>query len=146
MKLKQLQALQSQYRTHLKIGMREQPDLKKHVKLAIVSGELPKLRPVAELTKLAREEIVNERYADSLAFSKIFVSCNGYEGEMKEWKRYEAERQKFVRSYRKVADPLIRRAELNDRADAEEISEALEQAVVDSGLAGLKALSAVEED
>ncbi len=120
------------------LGAAKQPSLEQHVMIALTSGELPKLKPVSIISKVARQKIIAGGYSSSrvLQFGDVFASCNGFEAEKKQYDAHEKVRQAAIGRYAKEADKLMLRA-LDKDADAEIISESLHEA---AERAGLKAL------
>lgn len=138
---KQMDELRKLDRDLRNLGAAKQPSLEQHVMIAITSGEIPKLKPVARISETARRKIIaSGGYSSSrsLSFGDVFASCNGYEAEMKQFGAYEKTRQAALGRYAKEADKIMLRA-LNKDADPEIISEELHEA---AELAGLKKLTA----
>lgn len=108
--------------------------------IALTSGELPKLKPVAKISQIARKKIIASSYSSSrtLDFGDVFASCNGFEAEKKQYDAYEKTRQVAIGRYSKEAEKIMLRA-LDKDADAEVISESLHEA---AERAGLKTLAA----
>ena len=132
---KQRNEIRNKFAATLRHGQVMEPDLVKHVALALASGESPKLKTTREIVKAGRLRLIEEssRYERRLAFSDVFASTNGYELEMQEFTAYETGRQKLLKPLRRLADKLNLRA-LNADADAEKIIEEFETAVDESGL------------
>jgi hypothetical protein len=122
------------------LGSAKRPSLEQHVMIAITSGELPKLKPVAKISETARHKIIANGYSSnrSLAFGDVFASCNGYEAEMKQFDAYERTRKAALSRYEKYADKIMLRA-LNKDADPEVIAEELHEAAEHAGLKTLTA-------
>lgn len=118
------------------IGVCKKPSLEHHVMMALVSGEVPKIKSAADISKTARTRIVNERYSRSLNFGDVFLSCNGYEGEMKSWNVYEKVRSRAVDKFKKESDKVMLKA-LEPDANGEMISSQLHEAADKSGLRDL---------
>lgn len=118
------------------IGACKKPSLEHHVMMALVSGEVPKLKPATDISKTARTRIVTERYSRSLNFADVFLSCNGYEGEMKSYNAYEKMRSKAVDKFKKESDKVMLKA-LEPDANGEAISSQLHEAADKSGLRDL---------
>lgn len=119
------------------IGQCKRPSLEHHVMMALVSGEVPKLKPSSEISKTARKRIVTERYSRTLNFGDVFLSCNGYEGEMKVFNTYEKVRSKAIDKYKKEAEKIMLKA-LEPDANSELISAQLHEAADKSGLRELE--------
>lgn len=117
------------------LGAAKQPSLEQHVMIALTSGELPKLKPAAKISQVARQKIIAGGYSSSrtLAFGDVFASCNGFEAEKKQYDAYEKTRQAAIGRYSKQAEKLMLRA-LDKDADAEVISESLHEAAERAGL------------
>lgn len=127
----ELRSLDSRLR---KLGEATKPSLEKHVMIAITSGEIPKLKPVAAITAAARSRIVNERYGNrELKLAEVFLSCNGYDAEMKQFTTHEKARGVALSKYSRDAEKIMLRA-LDKEADAELISEELHEAAERAGL------------
>lgn len=138
MKKSQLETLQRYHKVYLGTPI-EAPKAEKYIKLGLVSGETMKLRPAAEIMKAARERMVNDRYdATSLPLASIFATCPSYEAAKKAWHKEEEARLKKVAAYRKVADPLMERAELDadHQLDPTEVAAELREAARQAGLLG----------
>lgn len=137
---KQMDELRSLDQRMRKLGEATKPSLESHVMIAITSGELPKLKPVATISSLARQKIVGSSYRSdrSLAFSDVFASCNGYEAEMKQYKAHEKVRETALSRYSKDAEKIMLRA-LDKEADAENIAEELHEAAERAGLKSITA-------
>lgn len=104
--------------------------------MALVSGEIPKLKPSKDISVTARKKIVTDRYSRSLSFADVFLSCNGYDGEMKVYNAHEKKRVAAMERYRKGADKIMLKA-MDSEADAADISEQLHEAAEWSGLKSL---------
>lgn len=137
---KQMDELRKLDRDLRSLGQAKKPSLEQHVMIAITSGEMPKLRPVAKISDTARHKIIGGRYSGDrmLSFGDVFASCNGYEVEMKQFDAYEKTRAAALARYAKDADKIMLRA-LNKDADPEVISEDLHEAAERAGLKTLKA-------
>lgn len=133
---KQLEELRKLDTNLRSLGKATQPSLEKHVMIALVSGEVPKLKPVAAISQNARKKIVTDRYSRNLAFSEVFASCNGFDNEMKQWSGYEKTRLAAVSRYAKEADKVLLKA-MDADADAGDISEQLHDAADRAGLKSL---------
>jgi len=122
------------------LGAAKKPSLQYHVMRALTSGEIPKIKPVAKISEAARAKIIAGGYHSdrTLNFHEVFASCNGYEGEMKQYEAYEGSRSRKVEAYSRASEKIMLRA-LNKEADAEEISEALHEAAEKAGLKTLVA-------
>jgi hypothetical protein len=117
-----------------KLGEASKPSLEKHVMIAITSGEIPKLKPVSAITAAARSKIIAERYGSrELKFADVFLSCNGYDAEMKQFTAHEKSRSVALTKYSRSAEKIMLRA-LDKEADAELISEELHEAAERAGL------------
>jgi len=140
-KTKQLDEIRGLSKKMAAQGDGEAPSLERHVMIALVSGEAPKLKPVGEICETARKRIISGRYGGrELAFGDVFASCNGYEAEMRRWKAYEAQRNKAVDRFNREAEKILVRA-LDPEADAGDVIEQLHAAASKSGLTGLTAPS-----
>lgn len=139
MREKQLRALQQQHNRYVNTGYKKQPSIQPHINIALVSGEPVKMRTQAEIVALSRKKIAEGTYNRNLEFHDVFSSCNGYEADMKQWQAAEKKRQALVARYRKVADPLMRKAELADDADPEDIAAKLAEAAESAGLVAMPA-------
>jgi hypothetical protein len=132
---KQMDELRKLDRELRNLGSAKQPSLEQHVMIALTSCELPKLKPVSSISKVARQKIIAGGYSSSrvLQFGDVFASCNGFEAEKKQYDAYEKVRQAAIGRYAKEADKLMLRA-LDKDADAEVISEQLHEAAERAGL------------
>lgn len=120
------------------LGTGNAPSLERHVMIALVSGEVPKLKPVGAISDTARKRIINDRYSSrDLKFGDVFASTNGYEGEMKQWKEHEAKRKSALARFDRDAGKIMVKA-MDAEADASEIVEQLHEAAERSGLKALK--------
>lgn len=136
MKLKQLEALRSQHEKNLKRKAVEKPSFNKAIAVAIVQGQPIKVRPASAILAAAQKQIAecSCSYGSSerkLNFSDIFDFKSE---ELAAYEKAEAERLKKLAAYNKKAEPILRRAEMDDTVDATEASEALAQAAHDAGL------------
>lgn len=140
MKSKQLEEIKSLRNKLGTLGAGSSPSLERHVMIALCSGEVPKIKPATVISDTARKYIIGERYnsARSLRFADVFASTNGYEGEMKQWKAYEAKRQAALARFEKDAEKIMVKA-MDPESDAAEIVEQLQDAAERSGIKTLKA-------
>lgn len=135
MKLKQLEVIKTRHAAYLNAGKNKQPDdCGCAIKLALVSGDAPKLKSREEIIRAAKEHLVCERYGDreTLKFSDIFVSPPN--SALVEWEKEEAIRVKRAAAYAKQAKPILDAAELHDDSDADEVMERLRGLAVKHGL------------
>lgn len=137
MKIKQIETIQKQHARHLELGREMKPELSKYIALALVSGAKVQLKTRPEILDLCRTKIANGNYGDrEIKFQELFASCPEYERAVKAWQDRDKSRRQRVAEYLQVAAPLLRRAELVEDADAEEISAALSEAARVCGLKG----------
>lgn len=135
MKEKHLKALRDQHERNLNRGSKSKPNISNHVRLALVNGERLKVKPAEELIREAKEKIAKDRYdSGRFDFDEVFTSCPSFEKEMAAWKKANADRQKKVKAYRKVAEKILRKAEFDDAADPAECAEKLQEAADEAGL------------
>jgi hypothetical protein len=130
---KQLDEIKSLHKNLRMLGGATQPNLERHVMLALVSGEIPKLKSVKAISDTAKIKIVSERYWRSLSFGDVFASTNGYEGEMSVFKTYEKQRCAALAKFDKASSPIMLKA-LSADADASDIAEQLHEAAERCGL------------
>lgn len=133
----QLRKLDSELRA---LGVAKEPSLDTHVMIALMSGEVPKLKPAAKVSEVARSKIIGATYRDErkLKFSDVFASTNGYEADMTRFNAYAKQRERALAEYSRQSEKIMLRAMKKD-ADPEEISDALHEAAERSGLKALKA-------
>lgn len=120
------------------LGNGTAPSLERHVMIALVSGEVPKLKPLGAISNAARKLIIEDRYSRRLAFGDVFSSCNGYEVEMKQWNAHEVKRKTALARFDNDAEKIMVKA-MDQDADASEIVEQLHEAAERSGLKAIKA-------
>lgn len=134
MKPKQLQALQRQYCEFVDRNDNPKPCLNHHISLALVNQEPVKVKPAATIIAMCRNKIAESRYNRDFGIHELFESCASFDRALKEWEKRESDRAKRVQAFLKLADPLMRKAELNSDADPEEIAAALIEAARSCGL------------
>lgn len=135
---KQLEELKKLHSSLRGLGAAAEPSLEKHVMLALVSGEVPKLKPVKAISDTARKKIVDDRYSRQLAFEEVFASCNGYEAELKAFEAHEKTRLAAVTRFDREAEKILLKA-MDPDADAAEIVDQLHNAAERVGLKAIKA-------
>lgn len=139
MKQKQLEEIKSLRSRLSGLGTGNAPSLERHVMIALCSGEVPKLKPAAVISDMARKKIIGDRYSNrDLKFADVFASTNGYEGEMNQWKAHEAKRKTALARFDKDAEKIMVKA-MDSESDATEIVEQLHDAAERAGLKTLKA-------
>lgn len=135
MKLKQLDALRSQHKANLGRKEVEKPSFCKSIAFAIIKGQPMKIKPASAILAAAQKQIAENScsYRDgrTLAFSDVFDFKSE---ELETYKKAEADRKKRIAAYSKKAEPILRRAEMDDSVDPNEASDALAQAAADAGL------------
>ena len=136
MKIKQLEALRKQHKENLERKGVEEPSLNKAISLAIISGQALRLRKPQEIMESARKVIADcscsyGRSERTLKFSEIFDFTST---ELEEYRKAAKQREVMVKSYSKVADKIMRRAEMDEAADATDLSEQLAEAAHEAGL------------
>ncbi len=136
MKIKQLEALRNQHNKNMERKQVEQPSLTKAISLAIISGQALKLRKPQEIMESARKVIAEcacsyGRSERTLNFSEIFAFDSS---ELDAYKKAAKAREAMIKAYSKIADKIMRRAELDETADATELSEQLAEAAHEAGL------------
>ena len=134
MKIKQLEQIRQQFSNIISRQYVVPPELQAFVMAALVNGEAMKLKPANEVIRIARQKIVEGRYDRDIKIHELFAECDSYRLAKAEWDAKEKSRQKFVKAFRKIADPLLRAAELSDTADAEQIAASIEEAADEVGL------------
>lgn len=135
---KQLEELQRLNKSLRESGKINAPSLEKHVMLALVSGEVPKLKPVKAISDTAKRKIVSERYSRNLSFGDVFASCNGYEVEQKQFEAHERTRRAALARFDQDAEKIMIRA-MNPESEAADIVEELHCAAERAGLKSIKA-------
>lgn len=136
MKIKQLEALRNQHKHNLERKEIEEPSLTKAISLAIISGQALKLRKPQEIMESARKVIADcscsyGRSERTLNFSQIFDFSST---ELEDYRRALKQREAMIKAYNKTAEKVMRRAELDETADATELSEQLAEAAHEAGL------------
>lgn len=135
MKIKQLEALRKQHKENVERKPIEKPELCKSISLAIISGKSLKLRSAAEILEYARKSIADCacHYGGDrkLTFSQIFAFKSD---ELDEYTEAKKKRDKMVSVYTKIADRIMRKAEMDETCDAIEASEGLSEAAHEAGL------------
>jgi hypothetical protein len=133
MKAKQFEALKVQHARHIgSCKLKEpEPDIEDAITAAIVNGQKLKLRSHAEILKSVREKVADCACAGYHSSGRVLKFSQILEfkaADSKDHRRKLAERDRRIAAYNKLAEPLMRKAELNDDADAETISELLDDA------------------
>lgn len=137
MKLKQLEAIKSQHSRYVQRTQISAPTMHEHIAKALVNHEPVTLKPAKEIIRLCREKIATSNsYGSerSLSFADMFGACPAFTAEMGQYKARKAQLKGALKTYLKKAEPMLRKAELNDDADPEEIANALSDAARDAGL------------
>lgn len=134
MKIKQLEQIRQQFSNIISRQYVKPPELQAFVMAAIVNGEAMKLKTANEVIRLVRQKIIEDRYDRNIKIHELFAECDSYRLAKAEWDAKEKSRQKLVKAFRKIADPLLRAAELSDTADAEQIAASIEEAADEVGL------------
>lgn len=139
MKIKQLEALKAQHAAYQKHGLAQKPEEQSRddkVRVAIINGEQLRLKPREHILAAARAVIAgNDRYdGRKIRFQDIFDAPLSDSSELRQWEKAEADRQKRVTAYNKVAEKIIRRAELDESAEPQELSAELYEAASEHGL------------
>lgn len=135
MKQKQLEVLQKFHGRYCRAVEEPAPELAKHINLALVSGDPLRVKSRDDLVKLCREKLVVGYHDRELRIHQIFESCPAYDRELKEYQARQKDGARRLASYLKVAEPLMRKAELVEDADPEEIATQLTEAAEANGLA-----------
>jgi hypothetical protein len=140
MKIKQLEALKSQHAQYQNHGLSKKPEehsRDEKIRVAIINGEQLRLKPREHILAAARAVIANnDRYeGKKIRFQDIFDAPTSDDSALKQWEKAEAERQKRLTAYNKVAEKIIRKAELDENADAQELGAQLYEAAAEHGLA-----------
>lgn len=141
MKIKQLDALKFQHAEYQKHGQSKKPDDESRnlqIRAALINGESLRLKSRETILAAARASIANTDYRGSstyVKFEDLFDAPTSDDSKLRQWEKTEAERQKRVKAYNKVADKIIRRAELDESADPQELGAELYEAAAEHGLA-----------
>lgn len=133
MKAKQLEVIKNKHSQFLSSEETKRPDCEtEDIQYALLNGTLPKMRPTAEIISTLKRRLITDRYDRGPKYTDIFqVPKNG---KVAEWEKKEEGRMKRINAYRKEVDPVIRKAELHDDSDADEVMETLVASAKKHGL------------
>lgn len=135
MKVKQLESIIKQHGRYINSFTDKEPKIEDHVILAIVNGESLIMKTRAQIIDICRKKIVSDRYSGrNIEIQELFVSCSAYDAEKRAYEGALKAHEKRVSLYRSIADPLLRKAELDDDADPIEVSSQLADAAKQHGL------------
>lgn len=129
MKAKQIEYLTGLRDNLLRVSAKpSEPSLSHHIRRALVHGEPLQLRSAKEITTAARDIIASSSYSrsDDMCFSKIFAPTKSFAEAKSKHLAAEEALEKRKKAFATEADALLRKAQLDDTANAEAIAAAIQ--------------------